>query len=120
MAIDGDTKFETSTAKHTADTHQTGAWSRVSKQVTLGNVLAVGKKNVELHATAMWSYTGGSTGTPPTTVGPFLDSATLTAKPTRLTDGGRHLLVHDDRAEGTIDAANRIVVVASQSKLRTD
>ncbi|TMQ07441.1 MAG: hypothetical protein E6J90_05275 [Deltaproteobacteria bacterium] len=119
VAVDGDTQVKTSSKKHSSDTNSAGKWQLVSSSVTQGSKLSVAAKLVEIGATASWSYVGGTAGSPPVAVGPFSDSATLTASTTRLKDKGKDLLVDGDQASGSVDADNKIVVTASQSKLRT-
>lgn len=118
VAVDGDTKFETSTANVEADTDNAGSWSLTSSSVTLAQTLSVTNKLVELHATATWTYSNGSAGGTPIT--PIVDSATLNADPTLLTDNGSHILVDENEAAGSVDSGNKIVVSASQSILKTD
>lgn len=123
VAVDGDTQAKTSQKKHPADTNSTGQWSLIQSSVTVtkGSKVSVNAKLVELGATASWTYAGGTTGnSPPAPVGPFSDSATLNANPTDLKDEGRSILVDGDQATGSVDSDNKIVVTASQSKLRTD
>jgi hypothetical protein len=125
VAVDGDTQFKTSTNNHPSDINKTGAWSLVTSNATKGQRVSVNGKFVELVATASWTYTGGTTQPPPpaTTpvpVGPFPDSAILNAGNTVLEDSGSHILVDGDKASGTTDGDNQIVVSASQQKLQTD
>jgi hypothetical protein len=118
VAVDGDTQVKTSTKKLSADVNQTGAWTLVSKNVTKGQMCSAGGKLVELGATAVWSYTGGST--PSASLPPVPDSATLTAGTTMLKDNGSNILVDGDQQAGTADPDNKIVVSASQQVLQTD
>jgi hypothetical protein len=118
VAVAGDTKIKTSTKKHASDTNSAGQWKLVSSTVTSGEELKVNGALVEISAQATWSYVGGTAGN--TTVGPFPDSATLTAGTTRVKDKGRNILVDGDNASGSADGDNKIEVTASQSKLATE
>lgn len=122
VAVEGDTQFETSSAKHGADTNQSGQWGLVSSSVTAGTKIKVDGKLVELGASASWSYAGGTAtaGTSAVPVGPFPDQATLTAVATKLKDNGKDILLDGDEATGALDSGNKILVSASQSKLKTD
>jgi hypothetical protein len=123
VAVDGDTQVETSTAKIQADLNQTGSWQLIASHVTTGQKLSVHGKMVELSATAVWQYVGGTAGSPPSAPVPIIvptDSATLNAGSTKLTDGGRGILLDNDQATGSVDRGNRIRVSASQHILSTD
>jgi hypothetical protein len=118
VAVDGDTQFETSTAKLPADTDQKGFWQPVGEPVvTLGETISVKDKKVELSAEMTWTYIGGAASNTP--IGPFQDTATLTAGPTKLTDANRNVLVEGDEATGTMDPGNKIIVKTSQDILKT-
>src|SRR5258708_2750405 len=103
VAVDGDTSHEESKSKHSADTNSTGSWTNVSFTVTKGDKCAVDGKMVELEATAKWKYVGGTktVAAASVAVGPFDDSATLTAGETRLKDKDRNILVDNDSASGS-------------------
>jgi hypothetical protein len=118
VAVDGDTQFKTSSKHISADTDNAGSWSLVNSNVTKGTKVSVGGKFVEIMATATWSYTGGTASGNP--VPPVPDSATLSPGPTILEDSGSHILVDGDKATGTADSDNQIVVSASQQKLETN
>jgi len=118
IAVDGDTQIETSSSKHPLDANHSGQWKKVTFTVTKGDKVSVNGKLVELGATASWTYVGGANGN--TQVGPFSDSATLTASTTKLKDKSRDVLVDGDQATGSVDSNNKIVVSASQQKLTTD
>jgi hypothetical protein len=123
VAIDGDTKAETSTAKHSSDTNKTGAWQLVKLTVIKGTKVSVGNNMVEVSATASWTYTGGTAGAPPSgpvAVPPIPDSAVLKANPTKLQDAGKNILLDGDEIAGAVDGGNKIVVTSSQTKLSTD
>lgn len=88
-----------------------------------GQKLSVDGKRVELSATAAWQYVGGTTGSPPigpVPIPPIPDSAILKAGSTKLTDGGRGILVDGDKATGSVDSGNKITVSASQQMLTKD
>ncbi len=123
VAFDGDTQVETSTAKSQADANQTGSWRLVTSSVVTGQKLSVRGKMVELSATAAWQYVGGTTGSPPSgpvPIAPIPDSAILEAGSSKLTDGGRGILVDGDKATGSVDSGNKITVSTSQEILSTD
>ena len=123
IAIEGDTQAETSTAKLSADSNQTGSWSLINFTVVTGTKVSAGNKKVELSATASWEYKGGSTGSPPApvvTLAPVIDNASLQAGSTKLTDADQGILVDGDEATGSIDSGNKITVSASQNILKTD
>ncbi len=120
VAVEGDTQVETSTAKLQADTNQTGSWSLVTSSVVAGTKVSVKGKKVELSATASWVYSGGTTGSPPATVPPVNDSASLQAGSTKLTDVGNGILLDGDEATGAVDSGNKITVSASQTIVKTD
>ena len=122
VAIDGDTKAETSSAKHPSDTNQSGKWTLVKLTVVKGSKVSVGNKMVELSAMASWSYVGGSTPSPggPVPLPPIPDSAMLQANPTKLKDAGQNILLDGDEIAGAVDGGNKIVVTSSQTKLSTD
>ncbi len=119
VAVNGDTKVETSTAKHQADTNQTGSWQLIKFTVLKGGKVCVQDKLVEQSATAAWQYIGGSTSSPPVPVGPFPDNAALNPGATVLTDGKQGILVDGDQATGAVDGGNKITVAASQKILST-
>jgi hypothetical protein len=123
VAVEGDTKVETSTAKHPADINKTGSWSLMSSSVIAGTKVSFNGKKVEISAIATWSYVGGTVPAPPappTPLAPIPDSASLSASSTKLTDAGKGILVDGDEEKGKVDSGNKITVSASQSALKTD
>lgn len=119
VAVDGNIEFETSSEKHDSDSNKSGSWKLIESGVTLGSILTVQGKLVAIEAFAKWQYIGGTTGSPPTSVPPVDDSATLSPTATVLTDNGDHLLLDNDQQSGQ-EEGNKIVAVASQSILKTD
>lgn len=117
VAVEGDTQAVTSTSKLSADTAQSGSWQAGTLEVTTGTKLTAAGKKVELSAVMTWTYQGGTAGTSP--MPPVSDSATLTAGPTKLTEGGQSVLVEGDEALGTMDPGNKITVSKSQDFLKT-
>ncbi len=123
IAVDGDTKVETSTANVAEDSNKTGRWQLSNSNVVKGRMLSVDGKRVELSATADWIYEGGSKTDPVSgatvTIPPISDNAVLMAGPTSLTDRGEGVLVDGDEATGSMDRGNKITVSASQQILST-
>jgi hypothetical protein len=117
VAVQGDTTLETSGETLEADSDGTGSWKLASSDVVVGRTLTCEGRHVELRASATWSYVGGASGGTPLV--PVPDAADLPPARTLLTDNGDHILVDGDEAVGSVDAANRIVVSSSQSRLRT-
>lgn len=120
VAVAGDTQVETSTAKHPLDTDRKGFWEPDSDApvVTLGQTISVNGDKVELEAEMSWTYKNGRANN--ISVGPFPDSAKLTAGPTKLTDANQHVLVEGDEQTGTEDSGNKIIVKTSQTILKTN
>lgn len=116
VAVEGDTRAETSPKLLEIDTGGKGRWELVSFEVRSGKTLKVGVQNVSIRATATWTYAGGMAGNTPIIQG---DSATLEARPTRLTDGGQALLLDGMDADGKFPG-NQIVVSVSQRLLKTE
>ena len=118
VAVEGDTKEITSTAKLPADAGQSGAWKAGSLQITTGDTISVDGKKVELSAMMTWTYEGG-TAANNSPLPTLMDSATLSAGATKLKDKNRSILVDGDEISGTVDSGNKIVVSVSQGKLTT-
>jgi len=119
VAVAGDTQFETSAAKLPADAGQSGSWQPGELLVTSGQTVSVNRKKVELSASMTWTYVDGLTAAgSPLSPAP-VDTATLTAGPTRLTDSRQHVLVEGDEQSGTVDVGNKIIVSKSQDILKT-
>ena len=119
VAVDGDTQVKTSTKHIAADKDNAGSWSLVTSNVTKGTKVSENGKFVELMAIAAWIYKGGRAGGNPLVPLTVPDSATLNAGNTVLEDNGSHILVDGDKASGTVDGDNQIVVSVTQQKLQT-
>ena len=120
VAVEGDIQFETSSAKHPSDTNSAGSWSLTDSSETLGTTLSVESKKVVIEASASWTYSGGTAGSPASPVGPFSDSATLTPGITVVKDNGSNIVLDGNEQAGSQDSGNKIVAVASHSLLKTD
>ena len=124
VAVDGMTSVTTSSAKMPADTCQTGSWGNTAFSVIKGTKVSVNGKKVEKSATAVWSYTGGSTTNPAPPppclpLPPIPDSAVLTPSTTKLKDNSGNVLRKGDKATGAADTGNYIEVDAGQTKLKS-
>lgn len=109
------------TRKHPSDVNQTGQWQLISQmEETTPSIHAAGTRAV-LTATATFSYVGGTVPTPggPAPLPPIPAPPLLLqpAHATRLTAGGRAVLVEGDEVEDAF--GNQLVVSKTADQLGT-
>lgn len=107
-----------SNSKLAADTNKTGSWSAQSpSETTATDVTFYG--DIPLHAsTAIFSYRGGTVGSPPVLVPPVMSTVTLTPGTTAFTVGGQSVLLDGDTQQDM--HGNEVRVCQSASGASSD
>ena len=119
VALDGDVGFETSPAHHPADTNATGEWRLVQSESVSDESIVANGRAVQVGATAVWSYVGGSTSSGP--LEPIADRAELSPTPTQLRgEKGLGMLLDGEQATGAVEPGNRIVVSVREELILTN